>query len=165
MTMRCDTDGSWTGRVACTKTARKTGNEDSGGGNEVMLDGQCDPNEGECDKAPSSPSPLLIVGSDRGKNFYPGINSPNQPVKLSRHHMCPNQVLKDFWNALVENKYLRIALSAVFDEMKVIHMLCSPRRVCVRIMYVFMCARYVCVYVCEREKDRECGFACEYTYV
>ena len=53
--------GKYVGKpiIGARALARKTANEDSGGGNEVMVDGQCDPNEGECDKASSSPSSLL----------------------------------------------------------------------------------------------------------
>ena len=124
--------------------------EGSGGGNDAIVDGQCDPSKGVCKESSLSPSPLLI--RDRGKKFYAGINKPEDPLQLSRHHMCSNSVLRDFWNALVENKYLRTAMSDVFDEMKVI---CHTGHASAQVVWkgVRACVGCVCmherdVYVC-----------------
>ena len=45
--------------IGARALARKAANEDSEGGNAGTVDGQCDPNEGVCDKPSSPPSPLL----------------------------------------------------------------------------------------------------------
>ena len=63
---------------------------------------------------------LLIKGKDRGKPFYPRINKENSTLpEMSRHHMCPNRMLKGFWNALIQNQFLEPVLSEVLGQMKV----------------------------------------------